>query len=174
MTKRWLTVVAAALVLATAGCGDDKAEPGNVPVPATSSASAPGASSSPASAQAQAPADDPTEDPDVADTADPGADDDTDASVPDDAAPGSGDFVSVVKQKLPQVAADRRDEEIALVAEQACAGLSAGLSADQVTAETRTLGTQDAEATDEATARELVKLAIDTVCLDQAKRVDEF
>jgi hypothetical protein len=43
-----------------------------------------------------------------------------------------------------------------------------------VIAETRTLGTADAEATDEATARELVKLAIDTVCLDQAKRVDEF
>jgi len=29
-------------------------------------------------------------------------------------------------------------------------------------------------ATDDATARELVKLAIDTTCLDQASRVDEF
>ena len=174
MTKRWLTAVAVVLALATTGCGDDEAEPGNVPVPATSSAPAPapGVSSSPVSAQAQPPADEPAENPDVAGTADPGADDN--ASAPDDAARGSGDFVSTVKAKLPQVAADRRDEEIALVAEQACAGLAAGLAGDQVTAETRTLGTQDAAATDEATARELVKLAIDVVCPNQAKRVDEF
>jgi hypothetical protein len=41
-------------------------------------------------------------------------------------------------------------------------------------AETRSLGTPDAEATDQATARELVKLAIDTTCPDQDRRVDEF
>jgi hypothetical protein len=111
----------------------------------------------------------------VAESADPGAPDTVgpDAEdTPDDAV--GGEFVTVVKARLPKVAVDRRDEEISLVAEQACAGLSGGLPADQVIAETRSLGTEDAAATDPATARELVKLAIDTVCPDQAARVDEF
>jgi hypothetical protein len=93
----------------------------------------------------------------------------------DDAADaGSAAFVAAVRDALPQIAADRRDEEIALIAEQACTGLSAGLTADQVVAETRTLGTEDAEATDQATARELIKLAIDRACLDQAARASQF
>ena len=82
--------------------------------------------------------------------------------------------MSVVRARVPDVAIDRRDEEIEAVAEQACASLAAGKSADAVVAETRSLGTADAEATDQATARELIKLSIDTVCPAQAKRVDEF
>jgi hypothetical protein len=87
---------------------------------------------------------------------------------------GADRFVSVVRAQLPEVAADRRDEEIAAVAEQACTSLAAGDEADAVVAGTRSLGTLDAEAVDEATARELVKLAIDTVCPGQNRRVDEF
>jgi hypothetical protein len=75
---------------------------------------------------------------------------------------------------VPEAASGRTDAEIAAVAVRACRGLAAGRSADDLLAEARSLGTVDAEATDPATARELVKLAIDTVCLDQAPRVDEF
>jgi hypothetical protein len=97
-----------------------------------------------------------------------------DGEATDDADPGSAAFVAAVREKLPVIAADRRDEEIGAIAEQACAGLSAGLKGDQIVAETRTLGTEDASATDQATARELIKLAIDQVCRDEAKRIDEF
>ena len=91
------------------------------------------------------------------------------------ATPGGTDaFVSTVRQALPEVAADRRDEEIAAIAEQACSALAGGEDADTVVAGTRTLGTLDAEATDHATARELIKLAIDTVCPGRGGRADEF
>jgi hypothetical protein len=83
-------------------------------------------------------------------------------------------FVAVVREKLPEIAADRRDEEIQAIADDACAGLAAGKKADDIVATTRSLGTLDAEATDQATARELIKLAIDTTCLGQRDRVDEF
>ena len=87
---------------------------------------------------------------------------------------GAAGFVSVVRERVPEVAADRRDEEIEDIARRACASLAAGDDADAVVAETRSLGTMDAEATDQATARELIKLAIDTVCPDQDRRVDDF
>ena len=87
---------------------------------------------------------------------------------------GPDAFVAAVRRALPEVAADRRDEEIAAIAEQACSALAGGGDADTVVAHTRTLGTLDAEATDQATARELIKLAIDTVCPGQDRRVDEF
>jgi hypothetical protein len=93
---------------------------------------------------------------------------------PEDTGSGLAGFVAVVRSRVPEVALDRRDEEIAAVAQQACASLAAGTSADALVAETRSLGTADAEATDQATARELIKLAIDTVCPDQRDRVDEF
>ncbi len=85
-----------------------------------------------------------------------------------------GEFVKVVRARVPEVARGRSDAEIATVAVQACQSLAAGRSADRIVAEAQSLGTLDAEATDQGTARELVKLAIDTVCLDQAGRVDEF
>ncbi|GAA4966246.1 DUF732 domain-containing protein [Actinoplanes utahensis] len=83
-------------------------------------------------------------------------------------------FVTVVKTELPAVAAGRTDQEIRAIGDTACDDLAAGGKADVIVATTRTLGTLDAEATDQATARELVKLAIDTICLDQSGRVDEF
>jgi predicted small lipoprotein YifL len=86
----------------------------------------------------------------------------------------SAGFVDVVRAKLPDIAVDRRDEELQAVADRACAALADGTGADAIVAETRSLGTPDAEATDQATARELVKLAIDTTCPDQDRRVDEF
>jgi hypothetical protein len=102
------------------------------------------------------------------------------ALAPASAGPGSGtkngpdSFVGVVRAKLPEVAVDRRDEEIQAIADSACSGLIAGKTADDVIAAARTLGTVDAEATDHATARELVKLAIDTTCFGERDRVDEF
>ena len=83
-------------------------------------------------------------------------------------------FVSVVRAQVPDVAAGRTDDEITEIATAACRGLEEGAPADEVTAAAQSLGTLDAEATDQATARELIKLAIDTVCPDQAARVDEF
>jgi hypothetical protein len=87
---------------------------------------------------------------------------------------GTTEFVRVVRARVPDVAAGRSTAEIAAIATTACRSLRAGRPADAIQADARSLGTVDAEATDEATARELVKLAIDTVCLDQARRVDEF
>jgi hypothetical protein len=82
--------------------------------------------------------------------------------------------VRVVRARVPDVAAGRSTAEIAGIATTACRSLRGGRPAEQIAAEARSLGTLDAEATDDATARELVKLAIDTTCLDQARRVDEF
>ena len=84
------------------------------------------------------------------------------------------EFVAVVRDRLPDVAAGRTHAELAAVATAACEGLAVGASADDVVANAQSLGTLDAEATDQATARELVKLAIDTVCPEESARVDEF
>jgi hypothetical protein len=99
---------------------------------------------------------------------------DTGQDAADPAGDGAAAFVATVRDRLPEIAADRRDEEISGIAVQACAELAAGRPADRIVSATRSLGTLDAEATDQATARELIKLAIDKVCLDQAKRVDQF
>jgi len=85
-----------------------------------------------------------------------------------------GSFARVVREKLPEIAADRRDAEIQAIADTACTELGAGKKADDIVAGTRSLGTLDAEATDQATARELIKLAIDTTCPGQSARVDDF
>jgi hypothetical protein len=149
MAKRWL-VAAVLLLLPLGGCGNEpEAEPATVPVPATSSAapvpsrSAVAATRTPtaqAARQAQEKA--------------------------HEKAPGG--FVAVVQREMPALAMDHRDEEIAAIAEQACAALAAGRSADAVVDEVRTYGT------DRATARKLIKLAIGTVCPEQDRRNDEF
>ncbi|MFC4071727.1 hypothetical protein [Actinoplanes subglobosus] len=82
--------------------------------------------------------------------------------------------MNVVRAQLADIAADRSDADIQAIADTACAGLASGRSTDEIVDTTRTLGTLDAEATDHATARELIKLAIDTTCFDQRGRVDEF
>ncbi|MDI6102089.1 hypothetical protein QLQ12_26065 [Actinoplanes sp. NEAU-A12] len=146
MRRRWPMVAAVTVaVCVLAGCSDRAPE---APA-ATSAAAAATAPAAPATSVA-------------ATAANPGT-----ASGPDG-------FVAVVRARLPEVAVDRRDEEIQAIADTACADLIAGRSADDIVTATRTLGTVDAEATDHATARELVKLAIDTTCFGERDRVDEF
>jgi hypothetical protein len=157
MRRFW--VLAAAMTLILTGCAGD-AEPARGPAPATSAASP---ASSPVAA---APATTTTAAPEPGRT--------SRRAAPHWTGGGLAGFVAVVRSRVPEVTLDRRDEEIEAVAQQACASLAAGKSADAIVDETRSLGTADAEATDQATARELVKLAIDTVCLDQRDRVDEF
>lgn len=88
--------------------------------------------------------------------------------------PATRTFVTVVRAQVPEVANGRTDAEIGAIAALACSALHQAQPADDVVSLTRSLGTLDAEATDQATARELVKLAIDTACIDEAARVDQF
>lgn len=87
---------------------------------------------------------------------------------------GMQKYTSTVKAQVPEAASGRTDAEIAAVGLQSCGLLKADRPAAEVIERTRSLGGLDAEAVDEATARELVKLAIDTICLDEKSRVDEF
>ncbi|GAA0806148.1 DUF732 domain-containing protein [Spirilliplanes yamanashiensis] len=84
------------------------------------------------------------------------------------------EFVTTVREALPDVAANRTDDEIAALATGICTGLAGGDPADDLVATTRSLNTADAEATDHATARELIKLAIDVACPEHAARATEF
>jgi hypothetical protein len=147
MRRLWL--VAAATVLILAGCGDDPGPAAGPPATTATTTEAPAATEQPSA------------------TGKPSAQTGTGAEP-------AAEFVSVVRDRVPEVAVDRRDDEIAAVARQACASLASGKEADALVEETRSLGTVDAEATDQATARELIKLAIDTVCPEQSGRVDEF
>jgi hypothetical protein len=179
MTRRWLATAVLLVALAgcgdvaLAGCADDRAEPAAVAVPAAgapveSPAPVGSADSRPATRAATTHAATPRA---TGTTAAAGGDGQTDAG---SGSKGLDDFVTVVRAKVPEVAVDRRDEEIEAIAQQACASLAAGKKADALVAETRSLGTADAQATDQATARELINLAIDTVCSAQRRRVDEF
>jgi hypothetical protein len=77
-------------------------------------------------------------------------------------------FAAVVQRELPELVLDHRDDEILALAQHACTALAAGRSAGAVEAEVRAFGT------DRAGARELVRLAITTVCPEQERRLDEF
>ncbi|MEV4640940.1 DUF732 domain-containing protein [Actinoplanes sp. NPDC049548] len=158
---RWLA--ATALLLALGGCGDDATRPETVPVPATTTSGTATRAMATESTTAGAGTATTTGRPRASRTT---------AAARDAAGPDG--FVATVRDRLPEVALDRRDEELAAIGRQACADLAGGLDADKIVARTRSLGTADAEATDQATARELVKLAIDTICPDQDRRVDEF
>lgn len=149
---------------ATAACGgDDPDEPAGAPIVAASAATSAAETPEPA----------PTTTPNRA-GAPQGSKPTTRPPSASRSPAGLDAFVRVVQARVPEVAVDRREEEIAAIAQQACASLAAGKDADALVAETRALGTADAEATDQATARELIKLAIDTVCPAQSGRVDEF
>ncbi|WP_306214420.1 DUF732 domain-containing protein [Actinoplanes sp. RD1] len=145
MTKRWL--VAAALITTLAGCAE--------PAPSPLSAHAPAEDAAPALESAG----------DAA--AQPGRH----ARQARAAAGGTPAFVAAVQREFPALAVDRRDEELAAVAEQACADLTAGRDSATVLTGVRGL---DPAAVDDRTARRLVRLAVGTVCPDQDRRVDEF
>lgn len=83
-------------------------------------------------------------------------------------APETSGFVAAVQNRLPEVAVDHRDEEIAAIAGQACTSLAAGAGARTIVAGTERFGT------DEATAHKLIRMAIDNVCPDQDRRIEEF
>ena len=164
MRRQWMPAAAVVLILTGCSGGDPEAAPTVPSVPGPSSAPAP---QTPTTAAATATA---------ATGAAPSATPSRSRTRRPSPAGGGGPaaFVAVVRARVPEVALDRRDEEISAIAGLACTSLKKGEDADTVVAVTRSLGTADAEATDEATARELVKLAIDTVCFDQRGRVDEF
>src|SRR4051794_18064417 len=147
---RWVLTAA---VLMLAACGDDEVKPADLPAPVpVESTTAPETATTTTTPAAATPVRT------------------TRTATTRPAAPAGGGlaaFVRVVQARTPEIALDRRDEEIEAIAQQACASLAAGKKAGALVAETRTLGTADAEATDQATARELIKLAIDTVCPDQ-------
>ncbi|PRY33460.1 DUF732 domain-containing protein [Pseudosporangium ferrugineum] len=146
---------ATVLLLATGGCSSGgEAEPATVPVPVTTATTTGGAPSRALATESTPAANRPR--------------------APEPAAADPGAFIGTFREKLPELALDRRDDEIALIAEQACASLAANAPAGTVVAGTRSLGTIDAEATDQATAREIIKLAIDTACPGQSRRVTEF
>lgn len=166
MARRWL--IAAVLLLALGGCGDEpEAEPTTVPVPATSS-DAPAPARPPVAAGQTAVRESAADA--AADTEKSAADSvgDAEKSAADSAEKSAASFVAVVQRELPGVAVDHRDEEIAALAEQACAALAAGRSAGAVVAGVRAFGT------DRASARELVRLAVGTVCPGQDRRIGEF
>ena len=73
--------------------------------------------------------------------------------------PGGMDrFVARVRQELPQVAVDRRDEEVAALGEQVCASLAAGRGMAAVAGEIRDQGVVAGD------ARALVALAGAEAC----------
>jgi hypothetical protein len=152
------------LLVALAGCSDDPPAAESTATPTAAATTPSTASASPAASASPTASAGPT-----AGAPEPAPDA---GATPDAAALAA--FVTVVRSALPEVAAGRTDDEIAAVGTDACAGLADGHPADDVVAQAQSLGTLDAEATDPATARELVKLAIDRICLDQAGRVDEF
>lgn len=147
-----VTIVAVALTGCSGDDGEDASGLASTPTPAETSTTAPAS---------------PAETPSGDETA-------AAASSVAEAVEGAREFAKVVRERVPEVARGRQDQEIAAVAVAACAGLAAGASADQLIAAARSLGSLDATAIDTATARELVKLAIETTCPDQADRVDEF
>jgi len=150
MTRRW--PAAAALVLALAGCADDEAAPAEIPWPATSATSS---SAIPAVRAAKHAAAIPraTETRTTAGSGSRGLD----------------GFVADVRTQVPEVAVDRRDEELEDIAQQACPSLKAGKNAAVIVTDV-----EGTAGVDKVTAEKLIKLAIDTVCPAQHGRADEF
>ncbi|MET8151475.1 DUF732 domain-containing protein [Actinoplanes sp. NPDC049668] len=162
MAQRWL--VATALLVALSGCGDDT-RPATVPAPATSSA-VPTLSAPAHAAGRTGPAPAVTSDPRPAR---PGPSPSRRAAKPPRiVALETSGFVAAVQNRLPELAVDHRDEEIAEIAGQACTSLAAGEGARTIVAGTERFGT------DEETAHKLIKMAIDNVCPDQDRRLEEF
>ncbi|MET0426629.1 MAG: DUF732 domain-containing protein [Actinoplanes sp.] len=60
--------------------------------------------------------------------------------------PGMGAFVAAVQEKLPLIALDRRDEEVAAIALAACGSLTAGKRPATVVGELNAVGIPDPDA----------------------------
>jgi hypothetical protein len=71
---------------------------------------------------------------------------------------GPDHFLAAVQQKLPEVALDRRDEEVEDLGEQACQALATGRSATTAAGEVAEQGVAPAD------ARTLVALARNDLC----------
>ncbi|MEU4218364.1 DUF732 domain-containing protein [Actinoplanes sp. NPDC026623] len=167
MAHRWL--VATVLLVALSGCGDDAGTgPATVPAPATSSDAPTPAAPVVAAGRHTAPA--ATGTPRTEPPAEPRSEPRSGrrAGSPRVVALGPSGFVAAVQDRLPDLAVDHRDDEIAEIAGEACTSLAAGEGARTVVAGTERFGT------DEATAHKLIKLAIDNVCPDQDRRIAEF
>ncbi|WP_305790214.1 DUF732 domain-containing protein [Symbioplanes lichenis] len=179
MTKRWL--VATALITTLAGCAEPAPSPmsAGAPVTAGPQTGAPGSADAqagaPAAGEPAAPgsaAGDPAGGaPALESTGDLDARPGKHAQQARAAAAGTPAFVAAVQREFPALAVDRRDDELAALADQTCADLTAGRDSATVLAQVRTL---DPGAVDDRTARRLVHLAVDTVCPDQDRRIDEF
>jgi hypothetical protein len=159
MTRRWLA--AAALVTALAGCADDEIAPAEIPVPATGPAEA-----SPSAIPAIRAATHAAAVPRATTTKITAAEEMTNAG---SGSRGLDGFVADVRSQVPEVAVDRRDEEIEEIAQQACPSLQADKKAAAVVAEV-----EEMAGVDKATADQLIRLAIETVCPAQHGRADEF
>ncbi|MEU4624783.1 hypothetical protein AB0G04_33030 [Actinoplanes sp. NPDC023801] len=83
-------------------------------------------------------------------------------------------FVGVVREKLPELANGRGDDEIQAMADVICNALAKDAKGEDVVDATRSMGSRDGVPIDTATANEVIKLAIDTSCPGQAPRVTEF
>jgi hypothetical protein len=67
-------------------------------------------------------------------------------------------FVAAVQRQLPEVAVDRREEEVAAIGELACSARAAGKGKATVVAEIENAGVTEAD------ARKLLTIAEDTAC----------
>jgi hypothetical protein len=168
MAGRWV-VVAAVVLVALGGCGDEpEDEPAIVPVPVTSGASPVPSGSPVVAAATRTGGTGAAAAPTAAGPTGTGPERPAGAGAERPTGAGLAGFVAVVQREMPELIMDRRDEEIATLAQQACDSLAAGRSAGAVVDEVRTYGT------DRAAARELVKLAITTACPAQHRRTTEF
>jgi len=148
---RIATLAAVSLTLGLAACGHDP-EPKTVAAPAAAAADVPleAASNAPAATATAAPKAKAPEARAPRKTAAP-------ADVPGGTV-GLDRFVDAVRQKLPDVALDRRDEEVEDLGEQACDALHTGRSA------TAAAGAVAAQGVAPGEARALVGLARDNLC----------
>lgn len=83
-------------------------------------------------------------------------------------------FVGVVREKLPELGQGRSDDEVQAMADVICNALAKGAKSADIVDATRSMGSRDGVPIDDATANEVVKLAIDISCPGQAPRVTEF
>ncbi|MEV0901907.1 hypothetical protein [Actinoplanes sp. NPDC049802] len=83
-------------------------------------------------------------------------------------------FVSVVREKLPELGRGRGDDEVQAMADVICNALAEDAKSEDVVDATRSMGSRDGVPIDHATANEVIKLAIDTSCPGQAPRVTDF